>query len=47
MNSWTGMGRIAGDIKVSENGKTATASLAVDRPYPFGTKKDGGTQREW
>ena len=42
MNNWIGMGRIAGDFKVSDSRKMATTSLAVDRPFPFGTTKDGG-----
>lgn len=42
MNNWIGLGRTAGEIKVSDSGKMATVNFAVDRPFPFNKGKDGG-----
>lgn len=47
MNKTILSGRIARDIKVAENRKTAITSIAVDRPYPFAKDKDGNKQADF
>lgn len=41
MNNFVCIGRLARDFKYSDNGKTATGSIAVSRPFPFHKDKDG------
>lgn len=47
MNNWVGMGRLTGDLKTSNSGKMATGTIAVDRPFPFGTDKDGNKKTDF